>query len=87
MEEIEARRVSFEIYEGAIFIHQGRTYLVEECNPDKHFAKVHLTKVDWTTVQRDYTNVDAVSTDSTRYILDTKNAVSFGKVRGMYLSR
>ena len=53
IEEIEAHRASFEIYEGAIFIHQGRPYLVQECNIDKRFAKVCLTRVDWTTVQRD----------------------------------
>lgn len=85
LEEIESHRVGFEAYEGAIFIHQGRTYLVEECHPDKKYCKVHHVKVDWTTIQRDYTNVDALSTDLTRHILDTKNVVSFGKVRGIHL--
>ncbi|KAF1797843.1 P-loop containing nucleoside triphosphate hydrolase protein [Mucor lusitanicus] len=80
LEEIEVHRVGFEIYEGAIFIHQGRTYLVEECNIDKKYSKVHLARVDWTTVQRDYTNVDAHSTDTIKHILDTRNTVSFGKV-------
>ena len=81
LEEIEVHRVGFEIYEGAIFIHQGRTYLVEECNIDKKYSKVHLARVDWTTIQRDYTNVDVQSTDSTKNILDTRNTVSFGKVK------
>ncbi|CEP09281.1 hypothetical protein [Parasitella parasitica] len=81
LEEIEVHRVGFEIYEGAVFIHQGRTYLVEECNIDKKYSKVHLARVDWTTIQRDYTNVDALSTDTSKRILDTLNTVSFGKVR------
>lgn len=81
LEEIEVHRVGFEIYEGAIFIHQGRTYLVEECNIDKKYSKVHLVRVDWSTSQRDYTNVDAQSTDSIKNILDTRNTVSFGKVK------
>ncbi|KAG2208134.1 hypothetical protein INT47_010496 [Mucor saturninus] len=81
LEEIEVHRAAFEIYEGAIFIHQGRTYLVEECNTDKRYAKVHLANVDWTTVQRDYTDVDAQSTDETRHIFDSKNFVCFGQVK------
>lgn len=82
IEEIEVHRVGFEIYEGAIFIHQGRTYHVQECNIDKKFAKVHLTRVDWTTIQRDYTNVDAQSTDESKHVFNTKNFVCFGQVKG-----
>lgn len=82
LEEIEVHRAPFEIYEGAIFIHQGRTYFVQECNIDKRYAKVHLTNVDWTTVQRDYTDVDAESTDETRHIYSTKNFVCIGQVKG-----
>ncbi|KAI9262495.1 P-loop containing nucleoside triphosphate hydrolase protein [Helicostylum pulchrum] len=81
MEEIEAHRAPFEIYQGAIFIHQGRPYLVQECNIDKRYAKVQLTNVDWTTVQRNYTNVDILSTDQTKHISNTKNFVCFGKVK------
>ncbi|KAI8991328.1 P-loop containing nucleoside triphosphate hydrolase protein [Mycotypha africana] len=81
LEEIEVHRVGFEVYEGAIFIHQGRSYLVEECNIDKKYSKVHLTNVDWTTIQRDYTNVDPISTNSTKKVSDTKNVVCLGKVR------
>lgn len=82
MEEIEARRAGFEIYEGAIFIHQGRTYLVEECNIDKRYAKVHLVRVDWTTTQRDYTDVDVIKTDASKRIENTKNLVCYGQVKG-----
>ncbi|RCH84904.1 hypothetical protein CU098_005141, partial [Rhizopus stolonifer] len=81
MEEIEARRAGFEIYEGAIFIHQGRTYLVEECNIDKRYAKVHLVRVDWTTTQRDYTDVDVIKTDASKRIENTKNLVCYGQVK------
>lgn len=83
MEEIEAHRAPFEIYQGAIFIHQGRPYLVQECNIDKRYAKVQLTNVDWTTVQRNYTLVDILCTDQTKHISNTKNFVCFGKVKGI----
>ncbi|KAG1351765.1 hypothetical protein G6F62_002886 [Rhizopus arrhizus] len=81
MEEIEVSRAGFEIYEGAIFIHQGRTYLVEECHIDKRYAKVHLVRVNWTTTQRDYTDVDAIKTDASKQIMETKNLVCYGQVR------
>ncbi|KAG2226825.1 hypothetical protein INT45_005790 [Circinella minor] len=84
LEEIEASRAAFEIYEGAIFIHQGKPYLVEELNVEKRYAKVHLTRVDWTTQQRDYTNVNALSTSMSKSIGSTKNrwnTVSYGKVQ------
>lgn len=85
MEEIEVNRAAFEIYEGAIFIHQGRPYLVQECHIDKRFAKVHLTHVDWTTSPRDYTDVDTISTDESKHILNTRNFVCFGKVKGIFV--
>lgn len=86
LEEIEVHRAGFEIYEGAIFMHQGITYLVEECNTDRKIAKVHLTRVDWTTVQRDFTNVDALSTDRSKSIRATRNLVYYGKVKGNIVS-
>ena len=60
LEELEASRASFTIYDGAIFLHQGTTYLVRDFNPDKQMARVEKVKVDWTTQQRDYTDVDPI---------------------------
>ncbi|KAI8139448.1 P-loop containing nucleoside triphosphate hydrolase protein [Fennellomyces sp. T-0311] len=84
LEEIEAARAPFEIYEGAIFIHQGKSYLVEECNVEKRYAKVHFTRVDWTTQQRDFTNVNVISTTMSKPIgpMDNRrNTVGYGKVQ------
>ncbi|RMX96317.1 hypothetical protein D0866_16410, partial [Hortaea werneckii] len=55
LEELEASRAFFTIYEGGIFLHQGRTYLVKEMSTDRMIAKVEYVKVDWTTQQRDFT--------------------------------
>ncbi|ORY97959.1 P-loop containing nucleoside triphosphate hydrolase protein [Syncephalastrum racemosum] len=81
LEEIEASRASFEIYEGAIFIHQGRTYLVDECNTDQRYACVHLVRVDWTTQQRDYTNVNVINTSMSKPIHGTTHSVGYGRVQ------
>ncbi|KAI9306891.1 P-loop containing nucleoside triphosphate hydrolase protein [Cunninghamella echinulata] len=80
IEEIEASRAPFEIYEGAIFIHQGQTYLVEELNVEFRYAKVHLTRVDWITRQRDFTNINILETLMKKEILSHPIWVYFGKV-------
>lgn len=58
IEEVEALRTSFTLYEGGIFLHQGFPYLVKEFNADEKFAKVVRVKVDWITQQRDFTDID-----------------------------
>lgn len=68
LEELEASRATFTIYDGAIFLHQGVTYLVRDFNPEKHMARVEKVKVDWTTTQRDYTDVDPIETEAIRKI-------------------
>ncbi|CAO3593595.1 unnamed protein product [Absidia cylindrospora] len=82
LEEIEATRAPFEIYIGAVFIHQGRSYLVDDLNVDKRYATVHLVKVDWITRQRDFTNVNVLETKKRKPILsDTPFPyVCFGNV-------
>lgn len=55
LEEIEWARAIFEVYEGAIFMHQGQSYLVRELSHDKKLAKLERTNVEWTTRQRDFT--------------------------------
>lgn len=64
LEEIEASRALFTIYEGGIFLHQGQTFLVTELNPSSCFARVSRVHVDWTTMPRDITDIDAIATES-----------------------
>ncbi len=40
---------------GAIYMHQGNTYLVKELDTDKRMATVVSVNVEWTTRQRDFT--------------------------------
>ncbi|RLV94828.1 ATP-dependent helicase HRQ1 [Spathaspora sp. JA1] len=58
IEELEASRICFTVYEGGIFLHQGQQYLVKEFDFQQHYAKVERVNVDWTTSQRDFTDVD-----------------------------
>ena len=81
LEEVEPSRAFFTIYEGGIFLHQGYTYLVKEFSPEEKYAKVILVKVDWTTQQRDYTDVDPIETEAIRRIPDSLSRAFYGAIK------
>ncbi|KAI9718310.1 MAG: hypothetical protein M1828_006774 [Chrysothrix sp. TS-e1954] len=66
LEELEASRAFFTIYEGGIFLHQGNTYLVRDFSQERMMAKVEFVRVDWITQQRDYTDIDPIETEAIR---------------------
>ncbi|KAK7415623.1 ATP-dependent 3'-5' DNA helicase [Neonectria punicea] len=81
LEELEASRATFTIYDGAIFLHQGNPYLVRDFLPDKRMAKVERVKVDWTTVQRDFTDIDPTETEAIRSISGSLSHAYYGKIK------
>ncbi|KAL2153090.1 hypothetical protein VTH82DRAFT_4245 [Thermothelomyces myriococcoides] len=81
LEELEASRATFTVYDGAIFLHQGNTYLVRDFNPDTKLARVERVKVDWLTSQRDYTDVDPVETEAVKRITNSRWRAYYGTIR------
>ncbi|GJN67193.1 DEAD/DEAH box helicase [Purpureocillium lilacinum] len=81
LEELEASRATFTIYDGAIFLHQGNTYLVRDFVPDKLMAKVERVKVDWTTTQRDFTDIDPTETEAIRRIPSSLSQAYYGTIK------
>lgn len=81
LEELEASRAFFTIYEGGIFLHQGRTYLVKEMSTERMIAKVEYVKVDWITQQRDYTDIDPIETEAIRRIPKSLSRAFFGAIK------
>ncbi|KAL6251867.1 ATP-dependent 3'-5' DNA helicase [Rhinocladiella similis] len=82
LEEVEASRAFFTLYDGGIFLHQGRTYMVKEFSPERKIARVQLVKVDWTTQQRDYTDVDPIETEQVRRVSENSlTKAFFGKIK------
>ena len=81
LEELEASRAFFTIYDGGIFLHQGNTYLVKEFSQERMIAKVEYVKVDWTTQQRDYTDIDPVETEAIRRIPGSRSKAFFGPIK------
>ena len=57
IEEIAVSRAIFTTYEGAVYMHQGRTFLVKEVNHDRKMATVEQATIEWQTRVRDYTCV------------------------------
>jgi DEAD/DEAH box helicase domain-containing protein len=81
LEELEASRAFFTLYDGGIFLHQGNTYLVTEFIPDRKIARVELVKVDWTTQQRDYTDVDPIETEAIRKLPSSLSRAFYGTIK------
>ncbi|KAF5969958.1 DEAD DEAH box helicase [Fusarium coicis] len=81
LEELEASRATFTLYDGAIFLHQGNSYLVRDFQPDKGMAKVERVKVEWTTVQRDYTDIDPTETEAIRTISNSRSHAYYGTIK------
>lgn len=71
LEELEASRAFFTIYEGGIFLHQGFSYMVKEFLPDRMMAFVHRVNVDWITQQRDFTDIDPCELEAVRRLPTT----------------
>jgi DEAD/DEAH box helicase domain-containing protein len=80
LETLEPSRAIFVLYEGGIFLHQGRSYLIKIFSPSSRIAAVEAVNVDWTTSQRDYTDVDPLSTAKTKPVSDTTHA-AYGTIR------
>ncbi|CAJ2512283.1 Uu.00g052980.m01.CDS01 [Anthostomella pinea] len=81
LEELEASRAFFTIYDGAIFLHQGNSYLVRDFQPDRKVARVEKVKVEWTTQQRDFTDIDPIETEAIRNIPGSLSRAFHGAIR------
>ncbi|KAI1431583.1 hypothetical protein GGR50DRAFT_58686 [Xylaria sp. CBS 124048] len=81
LEELEASRAFFTLYDGAIFLHQGTSYLVRDFQPDRMIAKVEKVKVEWTTRQRDFTDIDPVECEAVRKIPGSLSRAFHGSIR------
>jgi DEAD/DEAH box helicase domain-containing protein len=54
------------VHTGALYVHRGATYVVDEFDVEDACAVVHPESPEWTTVARDIVDLSIVSTDRTR---------------------
>ncbi|GAA6014536.1 hypothetical protein JCM10207_001638 [Rhodosporidiobolus poonsookiae] len=81
IEEVEMSRVNFTTYEGAVYMHMGRTFLVREVNHDRRLAKIEEASVEWRTRQRDFTNIDPVEALTIRELHGGATTAAYGTVK------
>jgi DEAD/DEAH box helicase domain-containing protein len=67
------------VHQGAVYVHQGETYLVTSLDLDEQVAMLSPAVPDWTTVARDITDVEVVATETTRTWENV--SLSFGTVQ------
>ncbi|SDF58820.1 DEAD/DEAH box helicase [Klenkia brasiliensis] len=54
------------VHAGALYVHRGETYVVDELDVEDACAAVHAESPEWTTVARDVTDLSIVDVDTTR---------------------
>lgn len=81
MEEVEVDRAIFEAFEGAVFMHQGFSYICKEINHEKRIARMVQADVNFHTRPRDHTDTDAVETHRIRALRGTTSRAYYGHVR------
>ncbi|XP_010546214.1 PREDICTED: uncharacterized protein LOC104818356 isoform X2 [Tarenaya hassleriana] len=57
LDEIEESKAFFQVYEGAVYMNQGRTYLVKKLDTKETIAFCEKASVDYYTKTRDYTDI------------------------------
>ncbi|KAI5067358.1 hypothetical protein GOP47_0017886, partial [Adiantum capillus-veneris] len=60
IEEVEESKAFFEVYEGAVYIHQGKTYLVKTLDLGAKVAVCQAADVKYYTKTRDFTDVHVI---------------------------
>lgn len=81
MEEVETDRAIFEAFEGAVFMHQGRSYVCNEISHDTRIARMIQSDVTYHTRPRDHTDTDAVETHRIRALRGSSSRAYYGHVR------
>ena len=78
VERVPLNRVPFEIHPGAVYLHQGESYLVLELDLVRHTAIARLADVQYYTQARDTTDIRVVRVADSRPA--GRTTVSFGEV-------
>ncbi|MDT4983737.1 MAG: box helicase protein [Pseudonocardiales bacterium] len=75
---VDAGAAHSTVHTGAVYLHQGRTFVVDELDLDESAALVHPDEPTWTTSARDITDIAVVSTESS--VRHGPVSVNFGTV-------
>lgn len=81
LEDLEASRATFTIYEGGIYLHQGEKYLVCNFQPDARQALVARVHVNWTTRPREFADINPIETEAVQQLTGSISYAFYGTVR------
>ncbi|MBM4452811.1 MAG: DUF1998 domain-containing protein, partial [Chloroflexi bacterium] len=68
LENVESSMVFFQLHPGAVYLHQGESYLVTELDLERHIAVVTPTEVNYYTQCKDLTDISILSTEVERWV-------------------
>lgn len=80
LELLEPFRVALTAYEGAVYVYQGKTFIIRLLNINKRIITAHQVDVEWSTLQRDFTDVDPVRSLMKKTMHGSTN-IYFGAVK------
>jgi DEAD/DEAH box helicase domain-containing protein len=63
---VDAGAAHTTVHTGAVYLHQGRSFVVDELDLEDRAALVHEDEPDWTTSAREITDIAIVSTSASR---------------------
>lgn len=69
----------YQAHTGAVYVHQGQTFVVDELNEQDHCAMVTRAKPDFYTQARDVTQIEVIGTERSMHWGEV--GVSFGEVK------
>ena len=76
---MDSPQTHYQAHRGAVYVHQGSSYLVEELDEEDHTVLVRRANPDYYTTARDVTQVEVLSVDRSMAWGDV--AVHFGEVK------
>jgi len=80
MEEVELERAIFEAFQGAVFMHQGSSFICHEICHERRIARMVQANVNFHTRPIDRTSTDAVETYRVRSLSNCQARAYYGKV-------
>lgn len=76
LEEIEESKAFFQVYEGAVYMNQGKTYLVKNLDVSSKIALCQEADLKYYTKTRDYTDIHVISGDVAYPAIVSRNQIS-----------
>ncbi|KAL1196754.1 ATP-dependent DNA helicase Q-like 3 [Cardamine amara subsp. amara] len=76
LDEIEESKAFFQVYEGAVYMNQGRTYLVTSLDTKEKIAFCEFANVDYYTRTRDYTDIQLTGGNTAYALKAPKNQLN-----------